>query len=347
MVMGPLLGGFRVNNRFAGYYAMKKKLWIGIPSLVIVSMLILMFWFNHEPAMFNPVERSQAHANAHGHDLVTGFTTTSALIETVGVLLNKRGGYQSNDIMPPWILLDNVPNWEFGALTQVRDLARVIRNDFSRSQTQSAEDPDLAEADPLFHYDNARWIPPDTEGRFRKGMASLEAYLARLADASTPNAQFYARADNLAEWLALVEKRLGSLSQRLSASAGQRRLNTDLSGDPDARQSTRSPAVVEVQTPWLKIDDVFYEARGSTWALIHFLRAMEIDFADVLRKKNALVSFRQIIRELESTQEPLHAPMVLNGDKFGALANHSLILANYIARANAAIIDLRFLLSQG
>ena len=30
----------------------------------------------------------------------------------------------------------------------------------------------------------------------------------------------------------------------------------------------------------------FYEARGTTWALIHFLkRSAEIDFADVLRKE--------------------------------------------------------------
>ena len=74
---------------------------------------------------------------------------------------------------------------------------------------------------------------------------------------------------------------------------------------------------------------------------------MEVDFEDVLRKKNALISFRQIIRELEATQEPLHSPMVLNGNQFGLLANHSLMLANYIARANAAIIDLRKLLQQG
>ena len=138
-----------------------------------------------------------------------------------------------------------------------------------------------------------------------------------------------------------------SLSQRLSASVGQERLNTDLAGDTAASQSTATPAEMEVKTPWLEIDDVFYEARGSTWALIHFLKAMEVDFDDVLRKKNALVSFRQIIRELESTQSPLRAPMVLNGAKFGAFANHSLVMANYISRANAAIMDLRFLLQQG
>jgi hypothetical protein len=326
---------------------MKRKLFIAVPSALIVICLGMMWWYNHEPDLFDPIERAKAHALEHNHADVTGTNTVSALLEVVDVMLNKRGGYLSNDILPPWIFLDNVPNWEFGALTQVRDLARTIRNDFSRSQTQSTEDPDLSQADPFFHYSSDRWLPPDTEGRYKKAMEYLESYLARLSDPSEPGAQFYARADNLGSWLGLVEKRLGSLSQRLSASVGQERLNTDLSGDSAATQSTAAPGEMDVKTSWFKIDDVFYEARGSSWALIHFFKAMEVDFNDVLRKKNALISFRQIIRELESTQEPLHAPMVLNGAKFGAFANHSLVMANYISRANAAIIDLRFLLEQG
>ena len=326
---------------------MKRKIWIAVPTALVVLCGGLMFWYNDEPELFDPIERARLHAEVHNHADVTGATTTSALLEVVDVMLNKRGGYFSNDIMPPWVLLDNVPNWEFGVLTQVRDLARILRNDFSRSQTQSTEDADLSRADPLFHYTSDRWLLPATEGKYTEGMEYLEAYLIRLSDPSQPGAQFYARADNLSEWLGLVEKRLGSLSQRLSASVGQERLNTDLAGDTAATQSTATAGNVEVKTPWLEVDDVFYEARGSTWALIHFLKAMEVDFREVLRKKNAVISFRQIIRELESTQEPLHAPMVLNGDKFGAFSNHSLVMANYISRANAAIIDLRFLLQQG
>ena len=326
---------------------MKRKIWIAVPLALLVICGGMMFWFNNEPDLFDPIELARQHAEEHGHADVTGTATTSALIEVVNVMLNKRGGYISNDILPPWVFLDNVPSWEFGVLTQVRDLARVMRNDFSRSQTQSSEDPDLSEADPLLHYSNDRWFPPDTEGRYENAMGFLENYLTRLSDPTQPNAQFYARADNLAAWLGLVEKRLGSLSQRLSASVGQERLNTDLSGDTAATQSTVSPQEVDVKTSWFQIDNVFYETRGSTWALIEFLRAMEVDFHDVLRKKNALVSYRQIIRELESTQDPLHAPMVLNGDKFGAFANHSLVMANYISRANAAIMDLRTLLEQG
>jgi hypothetical protein len=322
-------------------------LWISIPSALLLLCAVMMFWLNHEPDHFNTIEQADRHAEEHGHRVVTGYTTTSTIIQTVDVLLNKRGGYLSNDILPPWVFLDNVPNWEFGVLTQLRDITRAMRNDFSRSQTQSTEDVDLMQADPLFHYDSERWFPPDTEGRYRKAMDSLEGYLTRLSSPTEPEAQFYARADNLTDWLSVVEKRLGSLSQRLSASVGQVRLNTDLSGDVGARQSTASPNVLLVETPWTQIDDVFYETRGTAWALVHFLHAMEVDFDDVLRKKNALVSFRQIIRELESTQYPLHSPMVLNGGQFGLFANHSLVMANYISRANAAIIDLRSLLQDG
>ena len=56
---------------------------------------------------------------------------------------------------------------------------------------------------------------------------------------------------------------------------------------------------------------------------------------------------QQIIRELEASQESIWSPMILNGDGFGLLANHSLVMANYISRANAALIDLNDLLSQG
>ena len=102
-----------------------------------------------------------------------------------------------------------------------------------------------------------------------------------------------------------------------------------------------------MRTPWTEIDDVFFEARGTAWALTHFLKAAQVDFAEVLQDKNAEVSLQQIIRELEGTQETVWSPMILNGSGFGPLANHSLVMASYISRANAAIVDLRDLLSQG
>jgi hypothetical protein len=277
---------------------------------------------------------------------VVGFATTTAMIEVASTLLNKTGGYLTNDILLPSVLMDNMPAFEFGALQQIRDMALVMRNDFSRSQSQSVEDPDLVKAQPGFNFDNGRWILPSTESEYKKAIKHLISYRLRLTNAQS-DAQFYARADNLTEWLEEVEKRLGSLSQRLSASIGQDRINTDLAGDNAAEQSTDMAQHQQIKTSWWQLDDVFYQARGASWALIHFLKAIEIDFQGVLEKKNALISLRQIIRELEQTQESLWSPMVLNGSGFGMVANHSLVMANYISRANAAIIDLNKLLKQG
>jgi hypothetical protein len=224
---------------------------------------------------------------------------------------------------------------------------KANREAFSRSQSQSTEDPDLAMAEPRLHIDHNSWAVPWPESEYAEGQQYFRNYLERLADSQSPDAQFFARADNLRYWLSTVETRLGSLSQRLSASVGQRRINTDLSGDAAGRQSTQNAIEIDVKTSWLEIDNVFYEARGTTWALLHFLKAVEVDFADVLNRKNAITSLQQIIRELEMSQQPVNAPVIVNGEGFGLLANHSLVMASYISRANAAIIDLRELLSQG
>ena len=321
----------------------------GIAAIVVylVLMLLLAWWWDYEPELFDARQNALEHAQTNNRELVTGYITTSTLIRLAETLLDKRGGYLSNDLFPPGMWMDNVPNWEFGVLTQVRDAARSFRIDFSRSQSQSVEDEDLREAEGKFFFDNASWALPPSESEYRDGVRYLEAYLARLADPSDPNAQFYARADNLQRWLEGVGTRLGSLSQRLSASVGKRQLNIDLAGDAAAAQATQAPDEQDYKTPWLEIDDVFYEARGQTWAVIQLLRAIEQDFGDVLDKKNARVSLQQIIRELEPTQDTLWSPMVLNGSGLGPLANHSLVMASYISRANAAIIDLRALLAQG
>lgn len=325
--------------------------WLGwlLPPLLLLLIFLLLLgaYWSSEPDPFDIEAAATERAPVTESRLTTGSYTTSTVIAIMETLLNKRGGYLSNDIMPPSIWLDNIPNWEFGALVQVRDITRSMRNDFSRSQSQSAEDVDLIIAEPKFNFDNQSWFLPASESVYQEGIDALYGYLGRLQNPGNPDAQFYARADNLQEWLGQVEKRLGSLSQRLSASVGQVRLNTDLAGDAEAVQSTQTSSQVEVKTPWGEIDDVFYEARGAAWALVHLMKAMERDFEPVLQKKNALISLRQIVRELEATQDTVWSPMILNGSGFGLFANHSLVMASYISRANAAVIDLRDLLKQG
>jgi hypothetical protein len=319
----------------------------GLLALYLLICIVLSWWWDYEPDEFDVRENAARMAEARNETLVTGYVTTATFIELGNTLLGKRGGYLSNDVSPPGVWMDNVPEWEFGVLMVLRDTARVFRNDFSRSQSQSVEDPDLSSAEGQFFIDNGSWILPQTEDEYRKGLQLFETYLHRLADSANSDAQFYSRADNLQQWLDASSTRLGSLSQRLSASVGKRQLNMDLAGDAAADRATKAPKDELVKTPWLEIDNVYFQTRGYTWALLHLLRALEQDFGDVLDKKNARVSLQQIVRELEPTQDTLFSPIVLNGDGMGMLANHSLVMASYVSRANAAIIDLRTLLTQG
>ncbi|MGE3537471.1 MAG: DUF2333 family protein [Candidatus Tectimicrobiota bacterium] len=338
---------------FTSYHPrnLKAKGWLGVVwrllAVVLVVLLGLSFWWGREPGMFSVREAARVRAENNAQKLVPGYITAATLARVAETLLDKPGGYLSNDMTLPGALMDNIPNWEFGVLVQVRDLAHALRNSMSRSQTQSMEDPDLAEAEPRFQFRNDAWGLPSSEREYRAAIQHLKRYMERLTDTAQPGTQFFARSDNLRDWLAVVEKRLGGLSQRLSASVVQHRVNTDLAGEIAARQATQTADDITVKTPWWEIDDAFYEARGSTWALIHFLQAVEVDFAPVLQLRNALVSLRQIIRELEATQHTLWSPAVLNGRGFGFVANYSLIMTSYISRANAAIIDLRTLLAGG
>jgi hypothetical protein len=324
---------------------LKKPLWVkatlwSLGAIAIVFVVLMIYW-SRTPDVF------WVNHTVDNDRVVVGYSTTDTLIRVSETLLDKPGGYLSNDRTPPSVFLDNMPNWEFGVLQQVRDLARVIRNDYSRSQSQSKEDPDVSEAEPRFFFDNNSWILPRTESEYRDAIDGFKRYRDRLTGGGEPEAQFYARADNLREWLAQVEKRLGSLTRRLGDSVATTRINEGLAGDRAADASSAQRDVVDVRTSWFEVDDIFFEARGTAWALVHFFRAVEFDFEAVLADKNANASVRQIIRELEASLQPLRSPVILNGSGYGFFANHSLVMANYLARANAAVINLRELLDQG
>lgn len=85
--------------------------------------------------------------------------------------------------------------------------------------------------------------------------------------------------------------------------------------------------------PWWQTDDVFYEGRGATWALLGLTRGLEVDFHDVLVDKNALSTFRNLEHTLAASQRPMESPMVLSGGGFGIVPNHDLGLAAYVSSA--------------
>ena len=311
----------------------------------ILLTLCLGYYWSSAPDAFDVIENRGRYI-ATEDNLVTGATTTAALLEVTRLLLEKNGGYISNDITPPGTFMDDMPSWEHGVLLQSQDMFTALWEEFSRTESQTQKDVDLTMAENRIMWEPDSWALPATESQYRDARRHIESYLLRLPETGEDSAQFYASADTLNVWLGMVEDRLDNLSQRLSASVGQSKISMDIAGNLSANESTYEYEEFIVKTPWNEVDNVYYESRGTAFALIHFLRAVEVDFADVLEEKNATVRLRQIIRELEATQRTVWSPMILNGSGFGIWANHSLVMASYLSRANTALIDLRELLAQ-
>lgn len=313
-------------------------------AIYLLAVTSIGIYWSSAPSPLNVSTSTQhqlAVLKAPVADWPKGVATTSTLITLGETLLDKSGGYLANDFFPPGIWLDNMPHWELGVVLQIRDTTQVLRTSFSQSNLTHDLDVDLQKAEVRFNFSTNSWGFPATESQYRAGIEHLQQYNLRLVQPGNKTAQFHADAQHLNDYLAGVEQRLKNLSQRLTASVGPR-VNTDVSAvSIKSHEAKKIVSALYKKTPWLQIDDIFYEARGSSWALVALLQAIEIDFADVLQAKNAQDSFDQIIRELEPTQQMVFSPMILNGEGFGFVANHSLTMASYLARAQAAVADCR------
>lgn len=330
------------------------KLLLSALAVYLVVLIALVIYWCRQPATFNVEQLTQQETVALGGQPVPGTHFVAATIGVADTLLTKPGGLTHNDRFPPGVLLDNCPSWECGVIMALRDALRALRDDFSRTKSQSAENLDLKRADLQFSMDPKFWIMPAAEDEYRKGIDALERYFQALSTGNLTFGRFSVRADNLSEYLALVEKRLGNFGLRLSSSSADPRLSAAFYPADTAAKIEQLPMIEGAdsqpsaqRTAPNRVDDVFYCARGYSWALLHFVEALQIDFAPVIADKQAQPALEQIERDLQGAIKGMRSPIVLNGNGFGLLANHSLVLASYIARINAAVIDLRILLQQG
>lgn len=312
----------------------------------VIAIVVLGGYWSIEPRSFDVVAEAKMNqekngienSSIDGYIYPNGYVYANTLVHIAEVLLYKPGGYLTNDVGVPGVLLDNIPSWEYGALIMLRDGASALRNHLARAQSQSAEDPDLARAEPYFYYERNSWALPSTEAEYEKGIEALHLYMARLTDSTNKNpGHFYSRADNLWQYVEIIIKRLGGISTRLSAS-------TDRYEAYDLKQE-KSNAIS--QTTWMQLDDEFWQARGSCWALLHILRAIKHDFRLILEDKRAMDTVDIMIYEMENALAPITSPVILNGDGFGISANYSLAMASYVSRASAAALDLRDVMNRG
>lgn len=333
-------GGVRLLLKPVRSLRRRWRLALGAGSVVMFALVVLGLWWSEPPATY-PVsaltdEQARQFDLARASDL-PGLAVTTTLAETTSVLLNKPGGFLLNDRLPPGVWLDNMPNWELGVLWHIRDTLHVLRQDISRADAQAAENSDLVMAEPQLNFTSSRWLMPAPENEYRKGLAGLERYMASLA---AGDAEFYVRLDDLDTLLQQADERLERLTEGLLSSAS-RRLST-LDRAPLVQLSVNAEQASP--TPRLEVDDVFYQARGYSWALLHTLQGVALDYGDKL-PPDAQSMLDGAVRELAAVQRPIWSPMILNSDGFGLLTNHSMVAAGHMGRAHQQLSELQLMIA--
>jgi len=323
-------------------------------GLFILGTAISLYWARI-PDTFDVTAIAREKAVAYGHreldePLPRGYRTVAATVYLAEQLLEKPGGYQSNDWSPMTRIPDNMRNWEYGAVVELRVMIQGLRFELSRSGPQSTEHIELREADTRFNFKHDSLVLPSTEQQYREGIQFLKDYLDAMNSATTEGTYFAARQDQVIRWLERQQIMLGDYASRLQNNVGavsydtgvltsmdQKFLNTvsDTTDQPKQADSEKNVSSLTER------DDVFYQVRGGVYVMYHVMLAMRKDCEKLLNDAQAMGIMNRVINELEQACKPMKSPVVLNGSEFGVIQNHSLVLGAHVAKANLAVQELQ------
>ena len=303
-------------------------------KLVVLAIVVALVVLTISVMVVNSVKPDRIRLG-HTEDQIKG----SAFIRTNQLLVEQfYKNWLPNDLYWPTVFLDNMPNFQLGALEVVRYNVRVLRDSLSRMRTTDKLDKNAEGAFTALSNDPYKWWFPSAESKWKKAFNDLGTFYQNL---QAGESHFYPRADNLVDLLEQYVSLMGGANTRLINAP--RDMKVVLTMDDGNENRSEGPRMVDVDIPWYKIDDNFYYAQGVAYALYESFMAIRIDFIDVLEDKNSVQLMDKIVEDLGRCDfEPL---VVFNGDLYSVFANHSMNLSGVFndarQKANSLIVALK------
>jgi hypothetical protein len=225
----------------------------------------------------------------------------------------------------PGSMLDNMPNYQQGIVNALFRFSSELRDEIARTRGSSSEDPDAKAAAGYLSYPADVWIfNPDvswwtpttpSEKQYREGMRALMRYNERVA---AGEARFETRADNLQTMIDRFTSDIGA------ASAAIDRHLTERSG----------------WVPDFTGDDLFYANKGRLYAYFLLMRALEVDFANVIAEKDLGSAWRLTLDSLRDAAT-LQPWVILNGSPDSQfLPSHLAAQGFYLLRARTQLKEI-------
>lgn len=258
---------------------------------------------NHAPEAAHGAADSEATPQA---PTTLGVRFVNALIEPINHEVNERfWGWRPNDILN---FTDNVNEMQLGTLEVTRRTTVALTEKISRPGSASALNPHLENAMNDFMISARSYWMPSAESKYNEAIKNLRKYQDQLVRGQ---AAFYTRSDSLIPLLQTLEELLGSCDENL---VKQKEDN----GEP-------------VST--FQADNYFYYAKGVAHSMTVILKAVDKEFAELLKVRGARDIMHHAIESAHHAAGIKPWIMVTEGSLNGILANHRANMAAHISHA--------------
>lgn len=216
----------------------------------------------------------------------------------------------------PAYILDNMPNFQIGIITAVRDHAYVLKNFANKTPEQMKN---TKKAEEFLRYSPYVWLmskkgsfglAPSANAQYRKARSELLKY--NEADFTVYEADFEVYLRRLSKVLRLLVQK------------------------NDSHIIEHSPEFFDT-----KADELFYRTRGYAFAAWQIAAAAGFDYKTLLVRNNVYTEWTYLLSSLQKAAE-LKPLMVRNGKIDGVFgANHLLAQNYYLERALVAVTEIQ------
>lgn len=229
----------------------------------------------------------------------------------------------SDPFFMPGSLLTRMPAFQRGIIASVARFTIELSDQIGRARGSSQADPDLQKATGLLNYSpqvwlwdlSVSWFPTASSTKqFKEGVDSLIRYNERL---KAGHAVYERRADNLLETLNRIASDLGSASAAI-----------------DTRIDDGSTLGLGRNA------ELFYNTKGRLYANYLLLKALEVDFANVIQEKQLQTTWTLMLDSLKDGME-LNNFLILNADPDSQFfPNHLAAQGFYLMRARTQMREV-------
>lgn len=294
----------------------------GIGKVVGSALLFLIIYFFGGALYFHEINDDPDYPIPEKELISGGSRTVSMVAALIDREVNQIGWDPQNPWFYPTALLDNQPNFQKGMIRSMGRFAFELSDQLGRVRGSSIVDTDLQKvsgelqiAPDIWMFNNSIMPTQSSDDHYRNALKNLRRYNERVAQGT---AVFDRRADNLLATLERIAADLGSSSAAI-----------------DQYVTQTGGAFID-----RKVDDLFYDIKGSTYTYHLILRELGEDFASIIREKGLTQSWNNMLTSTHAVagMDPIS---VQNGDPGSYLfPNHLLNQGFFLMRARTQLREI-------